>query len=77
MALLIVGHAASHIPALLKEVGKVRCWLTGFEAGRGRANMIPGEDSLRQLQVILGAARTVPEPETAEEPDLPPDQEGA
>jgi hypothetical protein len=42
---------------LIREIGKVRCWLTGFHAGRtlpGQNNYtLPGEDSLRQVQILL------------------------
>lgn len=42
---------------LIAEIGKVRCWLTGFAAARhdpGRIDVgVPGEDSLRQIQIIL------------------------
>ena len=38
---------------LKSEIGKVRCWLTGFHAGRGDTLEIPGEDSLRQVQLFL------------------------
>lgn len=36
---------------LRQEIGKVRCWLTGFQAA-GKAGP-PGEDSLRQVQLLL------------------------
>lgn len=43
---------------LVNEIGKVRCWLAGFEAGRtlpGQMTMglAPGQDALRQVQIIL------------------------
>lgn len=44
---------------LIAEIGKVRCWLAGFEAARYVPNQIsgahspPGADSLRQIQIIL------------------------
>lgn len=48
---------------LRSELGKVRCWLTGFSAGRhipgGSQFGIPGEDSLRQLQILLDHAEPV------------------
>lgn len=33
------------------ELTKVRCWLTGYEAGTGKSP--PGVDSLRQTQALL------------------------
>lgn len=33
------------------ELTKVRCWLTGYEAGTGKTP--PGVDSLRQAQLLL------------------------
>lgn len=40
---------------LSAEIGKVRCWLTGYHAGRaGHDVPIAGEDSLRQTQLFLG-----------------------
>lgn len=33
------------------ELTKVRCWLTGFEAGTGKSP--PGADSLRQSIIFL------------------------
>ena len=38
---------------LYEELGKVRCWITGFHAGRNSSVGIPGEDSLRQVQLLL------------------------
>lgn len=41
---------------LIQEIGKVRCWLTGYHAGAGSKPPfagIAGEDSLRQMQIIL------------------------
>lgn len=42
---------------LRAEVQKVRCWLTGFVAGRSGPNGhpigIPGEEGLRQMQIIF------------------------
>jgi len=41
---------------LIAEIGKVRCWLTGYHAGSGVKhpfNHIAGEDALRQMQIIL------------------------
>lgn len=66
--LKLKGCDAKRAEVLAQELGKVRCWLTGFEAGRGRPNMIPGEDSLRQLQVILkdSVAKANPTPTTDE-----------
>lgn len=40
---------------LVKELGKVRAWLTGFRAA-GKAGP-PGEDSLRQTQILLKELR--------------------
>ena len=38
-----------------KELGKLRCWLDGFNVGRGNSfpNGIPGQDTLRQIQVAI------------------------
>lgn len=39
---------------LAGELGKVRCWLTGYEAGRAdKFTSIPGIDSLRMVQQFL------------------------
>jgi len=44
---------------LIKEIGKVRCWIQGWQAAHltpGTVNLrasIPGEDSLRVMQIIL------------------------
>lgn len=39
------------------ELTKVRCWITGFQAGRsspGSLNVgIPGDDSLRQIIILI------------------------
>lgn len=51
--LLLKDCDAERARSLIAEIGKVRCWLTGFEDGRGRPNNIPGEDSLRQIPIIL------------------------
>lgn len=40
---------------LRSELGKVRCWLTGFHAGRGGNSQVAGEDSLRQAQNIFAS----------------------
>jgi hypothetical protein len=37
---------------LKEELVKVRCWLTGYRSG-SKGDGPPGEDGLRQLQVIL------------------------
>lgn len=56
---LVLGDCdAAHAEMLVAEIGKVRCWLTGWRNGRtmpGGINMEgpPGEDSLRQIQIIL------------------------
>jgi hypothetical protein len=51
---------AERAKMLCEEIGKVRCWLTGFAAARaqpGGLNLgVPGEDSLRQMQIILKAS---------------------
>lgn len=41
------------VTLLSVEIGKVRCWLTGFQAA-GKDGP-PGEDSLRQVQILLKA----------------------
>ena len=42
------------------ELAKVRCWLTGYHAGRSAPgsspSTIPGEDVLRQIQVAITGA---------------------
>ena len=42
------------------ELAKVRCWLTGYHAGRSAPGSIPvsipGEDVLRQIQVAIAGA---------------------
>lgn len=44
---------------LYREIGKVRCWISGWQAAHtgprssGMAAHIPGEDALRQMQIIL------------------------
>lgn len=51
---------AQRADMLVSEIGKVRCWLTGFHAGRNVPGSIdfsvPGEDALRQIQIILKAS---------------------
>jgi hypothetical protein len=42
---------------LSDEIGKVRAWLTGFQAARPAPQRIAGEDSLRQIQLLLREAR--------------------
>lgn len=56
----LVDCDAKRAKLLIEEVGKVRCWLKGWYDGRrlpgGSAIDLggpPGEDSLRQLQIIL------------------------
>jgi hypothetical protein len=48
---------AARAEMLCAEIGKVRCWLSGFTAARSRPGAleigIPGEESLRQMQIIL------------------------
>ncbi|HWT40098.1 MAG TPA: hypothetical protein VN081_02400 [Dongiaceae bacterium] len=46
---------------LYAELGKVRCWLSGFAAARPNElnNSPPGYDSLRQLQQLLSEAKPV------------------
>lgn len=48
---------AERAKMLCEEIGKVRCWITGFNAARGGPNVIgngiPGEDALRQMQIII------------------------
>lgn len=44
---------------LIEEIGKVRCWITGWEAAHLKpgefkpAAHIPGTEALRQMQIIL------------------------
>jgi hypothetical protein len=49
---------AERAKMLIAEIGKERCWISGWEAGRSVPGQIslagpPGEDSLRQIQNIL------------------------
>lgn len=53
---LTLGINAERANELIKEIGKVRCWLTGFHAARHENSLmggIAGEDSLRQMQLLL------------------------
>lgn len=50
-ALILHDCTAKRAQDLVNEIGKVRAWLTGFQAA-GKAGP-PGEDSLRQVQVML------------------------
>ena len=42
------------------DLAKVRCWLTGYHAGRSVPGSlpigIPGEDVLRQIQIAISGA---------------------
>lgn len=49
--LTLVECDADRAEMLCGEIGKVRAWLTGFQAA-GKAGP-PGEDALRQMQIIL------------------------
>lgn len=55
--LTLIDCDADRAKMLHDEIGKVRCWLTGFAAGRklpGALEIgIPGEDALRLIQIIL------------------------
>lgn len=48
---ITLACSAERATDLCSEIGKVRCWITGFEAA-GKAGP-PGEESLRQIQVLL------------------------
>jgi len=50
---LTLKLTASERDMLKNEIGKVRCWLTGFVAGKG-GTLPAGSDALRQMQVKLG-----------------------
>jgi hypothetical protein len=58
-AVSLKGCDIERVKMLIKEIGKVRCWISGFQAARyepGKINLhahVPGEDSLRQIQIIL------------------------
>lgn len=60
--LLLHGMTEREAEMLYQEIDKVRCWLTGFSAGRYQINtpgvnvLVPGEDSLRQMQGHLKTA---------------------
>ncbi len=55
--LTLVDCDRARAEMLYREIGKVRCWLEGFAAGRNGPGTlftsIAGEDSLRQIQIIL------------------------
>lgn len=51
---IVLDCSAEHAAMLVAEIGKVRCWLAGFQAA-GKAAP-PGEDSLRQVQQLLKKA---------------------
>lgn len=55
--LMLTDCDAARAEMLADEMGKVRCWLTGFAAARQQLGVlpvgVPGEDSLRQMQIIL------------------------
>jgi hypothetical protein len=55
--IILKGCDADRALMLAAELGKVRCWLTGFAAARSQPNAlqlgVPGEDSLRQVQILL------------------------
>jgi len=45
-----------HMRMLRGELTKLRCWMTGFHAGRDKGNLpapIPGEDSLRMTISLI------------------------
>ena len=46
--------SADHLVMLSREIGKVRAWLSGFQAA-GKAGP-PGEDALRQIQILIQTA---------------------
>ncbi len=54
---LVLSADREHVEMLVREIGKVRCWLTGFRAGRQEAFGIAGEDALRQVQQLLKSAK--------------------
>lgn len=46
----------------VSELSKIRCWIDGFKEGRGGNTLtsrvhIPGEDTLRQIQVAIQDAK--------------------
>jgi len=47
----VIDCTPEHALMLKNEIGKVRAWLTGFQAA-GKAGP-PGEDALRQVQILL------------------------
>lgn len=55
--LVIPNCTPERLLMLRNEIGKVRCWLTGFSAGRygptALQMQIPAEDSLRQVQILF------------------------
>lgn len=57
---------AAKAEMLIHEIGKVRCWITGFVAGRSGPNSlnvgVAGEDSLRQVQILLKEAIAASKP---------------
>jgi hypothetical protein len=50
---------AQRAEMLVEEIGKVRCWITGWQAAHivpGQftpGTHVPGDDALRQIQIIL------------------------
>lgn len=60
--LILKDCDAERARILSAEIGKVRCWLSGYSAGRSTPGTIPvsvpGEDALRQMQIILKDAIT-------------------
>ena len=53
----------------LRGLSKVRCWMTGFHAGRGTPTSalgggIPGEEALRFLEIMLRDALAADAPLT-------------
>lgn len=50
----LTGEDARRVKVLRGELTKVRCWLTGFEAGTGKVP--PGADALRQIIIFIDEA---------------------
>jgi hypothetical protein len=55
---ILIEHCdMDRIKMLKSEIGKVRCWLTGYAAAGGE--LPPGTDSLRMVQILLDDAKEI------------------
>lgn len=51
----LTDEKREHYKSLINELGKLRCWLSGYRAGKGALDSIPGEQAVWQVQNILDA----------------------